>query len=122
MRSLTSFDQYSKEVLSGRLEWSPPHKSETFWHENVHAFEADDYRLIKTLKLLAQSENTKVASIACFDLGEFARIHPQGRSILEKTGTKPVLISLMASAKNAEVQKQALFCVQKLMITKADHL
>ena len=122
MRTLSSFDQYKKEVLSGRLEWSPPHKNEAFWHENIESFEEDDFRLVKTLKQLAQSENTQVAAIACFDLGEFARIHPRGRAVLEQTNTKPVLISLMASSKNAEVQKQALFCVQKLMLTKAEHL
>lgn len=75
-------------------------------------------------------------AIACYDLGEFARIHPKGKSILEvrtsaqrrattalraaaqsapqETGAKVVLLSLM-SAKNADVQKEALFAVQKLM-------
>ena len=27
----SSFDEYTAEVKSGRLEWSPVHKSEKFW-------------------------------------------------------------------------------------------
>merc|ERR1712100_446640 len=32
---LSSIDMYRKEVLNGKLEWTPVHKSETFWRENV---------------------------------------------------------------------------------------
>jgi V-type H+-transporting ATPase subunit H len=32
---LSSIEIYRKEVLSGKLEWSPVHKSETFWRDNV---------------------------------------------------------------------------------------
>jgi V-type H+-transporting ATPase subunit H len=120
VRALTSFEEYKKEVLSGELDWTPPHKSETFWHENVQQFDEDDFRLVKTLKVLASGDNTKVASIACYDLGEFARLHPRGRDILDQTGGKAVLIGLMSSAKNVEVQKQALFAIQKLMVKKFD--
>jgi hypothetical protein len=119
-RALSSFDEYKKEVLSGELDWTPPHKSETFWHENVQLFDEDDFRLVKTLKVLAGSENQKVASIACYDLGEFSRLHPKGRDILEQTGAKAVLIGLMSVSKNADVQKQALFAIQKLMVKKFD--
>ena len=27
----STFDEYAAEVRSGRLEWSPVHKSEKFW-------------------------------------------------------------------------------------------
>lgn len=120
VRELSSFEKYKKEVYSGQLEWSPAHKSETFWHENVENFEDQDYRLIKTLKLLAKNPNSKISSIACYDLGEFARVHPNGKDILEKTGAKDVLINLMSTSKTAEVQKQALFAVQKVVIRKYD--
>merc|ERR1712000_196064 len=122
MQDLSSFEKYKKEVLSGQLEWSPPHKSDTFWHENVDAFTHDDYRLVKTLKVLATNANTKIASIARYDLGEFARVHPRGKSILEDIGAKAVLISLMSGSKNADVQKEALFAIQKLMVTKYEYL
>ena len=28
---LSSFDEYTAEVRSGRLEWSPVHRSDKFW-------------------------------------------------------------------------------------------
>ena len=31
----STFDEYAAEVRSGRLEWSPVHKSEKFWVTSV---------------------------------------------------------------------------------------
>lgn len=31
VQDLSTFDEYAAEVRSGRLEWSPVHKSEKFW-------------------------------------------------------------------------------------------
>ena len=31
---MSSWDMYAKEVASGKLEWSPSHKSENFWRDN----------------------------------------------------------------------------------------
>ena len=31
LTTCSSFDEYSTEVKSGRLSWSPVHKSEKFW-------------------------------------------------------------------------------------------
>merc|ERR1711912_77937 len=32
---LSSIEMYRKEPAEGKLDWSPVHKSETFWKENV---------------------------------------------------------------------------------------
>merc|ERR1719187_2655525 len=34
LQDLSSYDEYVTEVHSGRLEWSPVHRSEKFWREN----------------------------------------------------------------------------------------
>ena len=34
VQNLSSIDEYRSELLSGRLEWSPVHKSPKFWREN----------------------------------------------------------------------------------------
>ena len=31
MATMSSFDVYKKELMGGKLEWSPSHKSENFW-------------------------------------------------------------------------------------------
>lgn len=90
---LSSFDMYKKEVLSGNLEWSPVHRSEKFWKENSYRFEEDNYKLLTyttnevtlTLQSLLKQyittevPNSLVTAVACYDIGEFARIHPRGR-------------------------------------------
>jgi len=43
----SSFDEYSTELRSGRLEWSPVHKSEKFWRENVMNLNDKNYELLK---------------------------------------------------------------------------
>lgn len=44
---LSSFDEYSSELKSGRLEWSPVHKSEKFWRENAIRLNEKNYELLK---------------------------------------------------------------------------
>lgn len=44
---LSSFDEYSSELKSGRLEWSPVHKSEKFWRENAVRLNEKNYELLK---------------------------------------------------------------------------
>ena len=34
----STFDEYAAEVRSGRLEWSPVHKSEKFWVRLIVAY------------------------------------------------------------------------------------
>ena len=45
--SISSFDEYSSELKSGRLEWSPVHKSEKFWRENAVRLNEKNYELLK---------------------------------------------------------------------------
>ena len=53
----SSFDEYSSEVKSGRLEWSPVHKSEKFWHENAARLNEKNFELLKY-----------VSSLSCTDI------------------------------------------------------
>lgn len=43
----SSFDEYTSEVKSGRLEWSPVHKNEKFWRENAIRLNENNYSLLK---------------------------------------------------------------------------
>jgi len=46
-KEYTTFEKYQKEVLGGKLEWTPSHTSESFWRENINAFEQRDFELIR---------------------------------------------------------------------------
>merc|ERR1711988_660742 len=117
---LSSIEMYRKELSQGRLEWSPVHKSETFWKDNVTKLCAasgsvssseDLLSLVAMLKKLVSkaqvsmldSEEATTVAVICHDLGEFARFHPNGKKILqsdvddEGKSTKDLLMSIMSS-------------------------
>lgn len=78
---LSSFDEYASEVKSGRLEWSPVHRSEKFWRENAARLTEKNYELLKILiHILESSKDPIVLSVACYDIGEFVRHYPRGKT------------------------------------------
>ncbi|EMP31779.1 V-type proton ATPase subunit H [Chelonia mydas] len=85
VQDLSSFDEYSSELKSGRLEWSPVHKSEKFWRENAVRLNEKNYELLKILtKLLEVSDDPQVLAVAAHDVGEYVRHYPRGKRILTK--------------------------------------
>ena len=60
LQTLTSWDVYKKEVSTGKLEWSPSHKSANFWKDNHKAFEAGAFETVKQLVALLKSEDPQV--------------------------------------------------------------
>ena len=74
-QDLSSYDEYVTEVRSGRLEWSPVHRSEKFWRENAAKLNDKNYELLRILiTLLESTKEPLVLSVACFDLGKAANI------------------------------------------------
>eukprot|EP01132_Coremiostelium_polycephalum_P000398 gene398-502_t len=119
---MSSFNKYKTEIISGELEWTPVHKSDTFWKENATKFEENGYQVIKYLHLILQkSSNALHLAIACHDLGEFVRHHPRGKLIIDHLGIKPDIMALMSNT-DENVKKQALFALQKMMINNWEYL
>lgn len=120
---LSSFDMYKREVASGKLDFSSPaHRSEKFWRENIDKFEEDHCRVLLYLKeILLSSTDAAVLSVACFDVGEFARFHPRGRAIISTLGIKEPMMALMAS-RDPDTKKQALLALQKVMVTNWEYI
>merc|ERR1711871_987967 len=141
---LSSLDMYRKEIAEGKLEWTPVHKSEMFWRDNVVKIcpvgkgVADSEDLLALIELLNEKmvkaktdklddEDVTTVAVICHDLGEFARFHPQGKKILtgdaamhaDKRCTKDLLMSIMSNPPggNEEIGKQALTCIPKMMVT-----
>ena len=44
---LSTWDEYTSELESGHLTWSPPHESEQFWKENAVKLNERDGELLK---------------------------------------------------------------------------
>lgn len=67
-------------MKSGRLEWSPVHRSPQFWRENASRLnERNNELLIILMHLLKSSKDPLILSIASFDVGEYVRHYPRGK-------------------------------------------
>merc|ERR1712184_70492 len=110
------------EVKSGRLEWSPVHRSEKFWRENAHHLNDRNYELLKILiQLLETSKDHLVLSVACYDLGEYVRHYGRGKHVLEQLGGKTLVMGLLTHP-DPNVRYEALLAVQKLMVHNWEYL
>ncbi len=121
MIDMTNWDRYKQELLSGQLEWSPPHKSDKFWRENFPRFNERNFELVGVLATLLRSVEPLTVAIACHDLGEFSRHHPMGKKILHEHDIKNRIMGLIDS-KDLTIQQQALLALQKIMVANWEYL
>ncbi|XP_023702955.1 V-type proton ATPase subunit H isoform X4 [Cryptotermes secundus] len=120
VQDLSSFDEYATEVKSGRLEWSPVHKSPKFWRENAPRLNEKNHELLRILiHLLESNRDPLVLSVASFDIGEYVRHYPRGKhaccSVIEQLGGKQLVMQLLGH-EDPNVRYEALLAVQKLMV------
>jgi hypothetical protein len=117
LTDMSTFDVYRHEVLSGALKWTPAHRDETFWRENVEKLDSHNLEVLRCMvRLLNQSSDVTVLSVACHDLAQFVKYHPRGRFIAQSLGVKVRLMQLMTDG-HPEVRRYALNTVQILMIS-----
>lgn len=118
VKLLTNFERFEREVNSGSLKWGFIHSNQ-FWVENVLKCEASNFGVIdKLMIILRSSQDAESLAVACHDIGEFARLHPIGKQIVTSRGGKDKMLELMSSSQR-EVAREALLCVQKLMLQRA---
>ncbi|XP_076056448.1 V-type proton ATPase subunit VhaSFD isoform X2 [Oratosquilla oratoria] len=122
IQDLSSFEEYCSEVKSGRMEWSPVHKSEKFWRENAGRLNEKNYELLKILiNLLETSKDALVLSVACHDIGEYTRHYSRGKRVLEQLGGKQWVMQHLTHD-DPNVRYEALLAVQKLMVHNWEYL
>ncbi|EMD38663.1 hypothetical protein CERSUDRAFT_113838 [Gelatoporia subvermispora B] len=113
--SLTTYDEYSSELTSGHLSWSPVHESELFWKENATKLNDKDYEQVKTLvRLLKESSDPVVLAVAAHDIGQYVKHYERGKKVISDLSGKTRVMELMSHG-NSDVRYQALVCVQRLV-------
>ncbi|KAH9997541.1 ATPase V1 complex subunit H [Russula vinacea] len=113
--SLTTWDEYTSELTSGHLSWTPVHDSDLFWKENVTRLnEKDHFYLKRLIELLRSSQEPVVLAVAAHDLGQYVKYYELGKKIVTDLGAKTRAMELM-SHNSQEVRYQALLSVQRLV-------
>jgi V-type H+-transporting ATPase subunit H len=108
------------------LAWSPVH-TEKFWQTQFIYFnERENLECIDILISILEQRPTATVdaqaldtmkAVACYDLGEFARFFPLGKTYLEERSAKTLIADLMGSqTSSAELKKEAITAYQKLLM------
>lgn len=64
---------------------------------------------------MTTSNDEEVQAIACYDIGEFVRHYPNGRTVARSLGAKDIIMKLVDHS-NKELQRHALTAVSKMMV------
>ncbi|KAI5124066.1 hypothetical protein M0805_003893 [Coniferiporia weirii] len=113
--SLTTWEEYTAELSSGHLLWSPVHESDSFWQENADKLCDQDYAQFKLLvRLLNDSTDPTVLAVAAHDLGQFVKCCDRGKKAAADLGAKTRVMQLMTH-ENADVRYRSLISVQRLL-------
>jgi V-type H+-transporting ATPase subunit H len=119
--NLSSWDVYANEISCGALNWSPCHKSESFWKDHYKEFEKKNGEVLKQLVGHLGSTDSVTLAVACHDVAEFIKVHPDGRRLMTLAGAKPLAMGHLKHS-DPEVQKYALMAVQRLMVINWEYL
>ncbi|KAF9459349.1 armadillo-type protein [Collybia nuda] len=114
-QSLTTYDEYTSELTSGHLSWTPVHESEDFWKENATRLNDRDCEQLKSLiALLFNSTDPIVLAVAAHDVGQYVKHYDRGKKIVTDLGGKARVMELMGH-ENPDVRYRALLSVQQLV-------
>ncbi|KZO92597.1 ATPase V1 complex subunit H [Calocera viscosa TUFC12733] len=113
--SLTTYDEYTSELVSGHLGWTPVHDSDEFWKENAGRLNENDNEQLKRLVgLLSTSTDALVLAVAAHDIGKYVKYCDRGKKLVTDMGAKTRVMELM-SHEDPDVRYQALMSVQLLV-------
>ncbi|KAH7927742.1 ATPase V1 complex subunit H [Leucogyrophana mollusca] len=113
--SLTTYDEYTSELASGHLSWTPVHESDDFWRENATKLNDKDFEQLKILiKLLGTSNEPLVLAVAVHDLGQYVKHYERGKKVITDMGAKARAMELMTHP-DSDVRYHALLSVQLLV-------
>lgn len=116
VKVLSSIERFETELKTQNLVFGPVH-TERFWKKNFMYFERNEFDLIKKLIALLQSEDDETKSVAAFDIGEFARLHPEGRRMVRVFGaTNDLFLLLAAEDISEDVKRNVLLATQKILV------
>ncbi|PPQ63197.1 hypothetical protein CVT24_005742 [Panaeolus cyanescens] len=113
--SLTTYDEYTSELASGHLSWTPVHESDDFWKENAVKLNEKNHEQLRILiKILQESTDPVVLAVAAHDIGQYVKHYERGKKYVTEFGGKAKVMELMTHP-NSDVRYRALLSVQQLV-------
>ena len=118
-KEYSSIEKFKAQVERRQLKWGPCH-TEEFWKQNAVLFEKNtDY--MKLIDIIVDecltSPHDRVKAVACYDLGEFAKLCHRGKQTLDAKDVRGKMTAMMQDPKaSAEVKKEAITCYQKILM------
>ncbi|KJA27303.1 hypothetical protein HYPSUDRAFT_1097962 [Hypholoma sublateritium FD-334 SS-4] len=114
-QSLTTYDEYTSELASGHLSWTPVHESDDFWKENATKLNDKNYEQLKNLiAVLNDSTDATALAVAAYDIGQYVKHYDRGKKHVAELGGKARVMELMTHP-NSDVRYRALLSVQQLV-------
>ncbi|KAF9452825.1 ATPase, V1 complex, subunit H [Macrolepiota fuliginosa MF-IS2] len=114
-QNLTTYDEYTSELASGHLSWTPVHESDDFWKENATRLNEKDHEQLKLLiHILNTSADPNILAVAANDIGQYVKHYDRGKKFVTDLGGKARVMELMAHT-NPDVRYRALLSVQQLV-------
>jgi len=122
IRVMSSMERYKKELATKTLEWGPVH-TEIFWKKNFMNFENNEFQLIREICKLLDSQDETTVCVAAHDIGEFARLYPDGRQLMGHFGAKDRLFLLLKESESENQKALSPFYTENIstQLGKFDH-
>ena len=118
-QELTSIDEYTAELNSKLICWSPPHIDNGFWSDNINEFKKDDWKLFKQLISLLiefkeKNDDKIIIQILLNDITHVIDYLPESIDILNKMNGKVIIMELLNNS-DSRVKYEALKATQALI-------
>lgn len=118
-KELTSIDEYTAELNSKLICWSPPHIDNGFWSDNIEEFKKDEWKLFKQLISLLiefkeKNDDKVILQILLSDITHVIEYLPEGIDVLNKMNGKVVVMELLNNS-DSRVKYEALKATQALI-------
>lgn len=118
--AMSSMERYKKEIAEGVLVPGPMHDSEAFWLENAERLMDNNSAVLKgLLGLLDPSHDATTLRLACRGVSNFVQYFAHGKGVVGDLDGKTLVMRLMAHP-DSGVQREALLCVQRLLLSKGN--
>ncbi|EIM22891.1 ARM repeat-containing protein, partial [Wallemia mellicola CBS 633.66] len=111
--SISNWDEYSSELESGLLRWSPVHTDEDFWKNQSGALLKDNNWGLNRLFSLLDSEDQQILHITLYDISQCLKFIHHAKTYVDSSSKQKIMELLQHP--DPKIKYQALITTQLLI-------